>query len=88
MGFSLLVLFSVICIIWEDRKAKNNHEEQRYNEYMAKLDKELSRPIIKERLFKQQNKPIEVKDFINGSVNYVAPNGKETKIADIKINLK
>lgn len=81
--FVLLVIGTIAYYILSTRKIKNSLEEQRYNEYIAGLNRELSRPIIQAKLAKQEEESI----HIGGKATFTDKYG-ETQDLNININLK
>ena len=69
--FLVLVTYVIIYITLNDRKTKPKAEDKHYNEYMAKLNQEVQRPIIQAKLEKRLND----KDY-----NPLFPNQKEEDV--------
>ncbi|WGE65982.1 hypothetical protein NYR76_03200 [Actinobacillus equuli subsp. equuli] len=87
IGFVILIACVITYIVWLKQKSKPSIEEQRYNEYMAKLSREVQRPIIQATLAKRENEPIDLGQIIRGKATFTDKNG-EAKDLDISVNLK
>ena len=87
IGFALLMAWTVISIIKNSQKIADDVENQRYNEYIAKLNREVQRPIIQATLAKRENEPIDLGQIIKGKATFTDKNG-EAKDLDISVNLK
>lgn len=71
LGFIILVAYVIIYIILNNREIESKVDENHYNEYMAKLNQEVQRPIIQAKLEKRLND----KDY-----NPLFPNQKEEDV--------
>ncbi|MFZ7155148.1 hypothetical protein ACLS0M_00235 [Avibacterium avium] len=85
--FSLAIAFGLISIIRENKTKTLSAEEQRYNEYIESLNKEIQRPIIQARLAKLENKANEVENVIKGKATFTDKDGN-SKDLDINIHIK
>lgn len=86
--FLVLVTYVIIYITLNDRKTKPKAEDKHYNEYMAKLNQEVQRPIIQAKLEKQENEPIDLGTIATGKVTWTSKEGKVKDLFNINVNLK
>ncbi len=73
------ILFSVIWIIYNDRKIKQAIDGKRLDNYWIK--QELNRPIIKAKLAQEQKPDIFMR------VSHTDKTGKKTDLLDVNINI-